>query len=300
MCGDRRDDGVRLLAGQRRKRRLEPCDCLLSVPFEKVDLCEPRRDEGGRTGLTLGLVRVMSLVEERSGPARFVRPLGHLSGEVCERGRCERVLAELGRLLEVPLRLGCGTERRGAISRLGKSVTRLLLDLLRVRRVGCRSVRGQVVGGQHLDDFFLAEAGAQERGGREVLRAPVTLAQGLVGDVADEVLQEAVLAVLGRARVGLTREHFLADEGTEHTLEVGFRVVAQRGEAVLGEGLAEHCAVLQQAAFLRRQAVEPRGDQRVQRFGHLERLDLAHRPVDRALLDERAPVEQHPHRLHGV
>ena len=49
-----------------------------------------------------------------------------------------------------------------------------------------------------------------------------------------------------------------------------------------------------------RQTVEAGGDQRVKRFRHLERLDLADGPVDRAFLDERAAVEQHPHRLDCV
>ncbi len=38
----------------------------------------------------------------------------------------------------------------------------------------------------------------------------------------------------------------------------------------------------------------------VQRLGHLERLDLARRPIERAFLDEQAAIEQHPHRLDRV
>ena len=49
-------------------------------------------------------------------------------------------------------------------------------------------------------------------GGSEVRGSALSLRERLVGDVADEVLQEAVLAVLGRARVGLHDEHLLAHE----------------------------------------------------------------------------------------
>ena len=46
--------------------------------------------------------------------------------------------------------------------------------------------------------------------------------------------------------------------------------------------------------------VEPRGDERVQRLGHVERLDLARRSVDVAVALEQPAVEQHAHRLDGV
>ena len=48
------------------------------------------------------------------------------------------------------------------------------------------------------------------------------------------------------------------------------------------------------------QPVEPRGDQRVQRLGHLERLDLAGQAVHVALAYEQPAVEEHPHGLDRV
>ena len=62
---------------------------------------------------------------------------------------------------------------------------------------------------------------------------------------------------------------------------------AKRRERVLRERLAEHGAVLEQSALLRGQAVEPGGDQRVQRLRHLQRLDLAGQPVRRPIRDEQ-------------
>ena len=73
-----------------------------------------------------------------------------------------------------------------------------------------------------------------------------------------------------------------------------------RRESLARERLAENGCVLEQAALLRRQPVEARGDEPVQRLGHLERRDLAGRAVDRAFLNEQSAVEQHPHRLDCV
>ena len=64
--------------------------------------------------------------------------------------------------------------------------------------------------------------------------------------------------------------------------------------------LPEHRGVLDDAPLLRREAVEAGGDERVQRLGHLERLDRAGRAVDVAVAREQAAVEEHPHRLDRV
>ena len=53
---------------------------------------------------------------------------------------------------------------------------------------------------------------AQVRGGSQVPGAALALRQRLVRDVPHEVLEESVLAVLGRTRVGLDAEHLLAYE----------------------------------------------------------------------------------------
>ena len=129
---------------------------------------------------------------------------------------------------------------------------------------------------------------------------PFAARERLVRDVPDEVLEETVLAVLGRARVGLEREHLLADEPCEEGAEVSAPASAEGRQPSLGERLAEHGAVLEQPPLVRREAVEPRGDQGMQRLGDVERGDLARGPVDGAVLDEIAAVEEHAHGLDGV
>ena len=55
---------------------------------------------------------------------------------------------------------------------------------------------------------------------RQMLLAAVALRERVVGDLADQVLQEAVLAVLGRTRIGLQPEQLLAHEPGEHRFEL--------------------------------------------------------------------------------
>ena len=88
--------------------------------------------------------------------------------------------------------------------------------------------------GDHLDHLVLVagERRAQVLGRGEVPRPALALRERLVGDVADEVLEEAVLAVLGRARVGLDAEHLLAHERREQRLELAPRQPRERGERV--------------------------------------------------------------------
>ena len=69
------------------------------------------------------------------------------------------------------------------------------------------------MGCDHLDDLFLLrERRLEMRRRREMPSPALPLRQRLVGDVADEILEEAVLPVLGRAWVGLDAEHLLPDE----------------------------------------------------------------------------------------
>ena len=73
---------------------------------------------------------------------------------------------------------------------------------------------GEVVRCDHLDHllFLLREGCAQVGGGCEVSGTTLSFRERLVGDVADEVLEEPVLAVLGRAGIGLHAEHLLSYE----------------------------------------------------------------------------------------
>ena len=136
-------------------------------------------------------------------------------------------------------------------------------------------------------------------GGGEVAHPALTLRQRLIGDVTDEVLQEPVLTMLGRAWVGLERHHLLAHERREERIELRLSLTGESGKASACKCLAEHRSVLEQTPFVRGD-VKPRRDQRVQRLGNLERVDRAHRPVHRTFLDKCTAVEQHAHSLDGV
>jgi hypothetical protein len=140
----------------------------------------------------------------------------------------------------------------------------------------------------------------QELRRREVLRLALAPRDRLVGDPLDEVLEEGVLPVLGRAPVGLDREQLLANERRERGFELRLGQTCERAQSLLREDLAEHRRVLEQPPLISGEAVEARGDQRVQRLRHLERPDRTERPVRVPLAREQAAIEQHAHRLDGV
>ena len=85
----------------------------------------------------------------------------------------------------------------------------------------------------HLDDLVLVggERPRQILGRSQVLRPPLALRKRLVGDVPDEVLQEAVLAALRRTRIGLHTEHLLAHERGEQRLELASAAPASAASA---------------------------------------------------------------------
>ena len=116
-----------------------------------------------------------------------------------------RVLREPGRLLEVAPRFRHGGQRAGPLAGPRQQLSGARPDFGRVFGVRLRLVGGEVVGGHDLDDLPLrvAEAGFEQRGGRQVTRLTLTTGERLVGDAPDQVLQEAVLAAFGGARVGL-------------------------------------------------------------------------------------------------
>ena len=98
-------------------------------------------------------------------------------------------------------------------------------------------------------------------GGGQVLGAPLALRQRLVGDLPEQVLEEPVLAVLGRARVGLEPEHLLADEAAEQPLQLARSSSrSSAASAPRSERLPEHGGVAEQPPLLGRQPVQPRGD----------------------------------------
>jgi hypothetical protein len=97
---------------------------------------------------------------------------------------------------------------------------------VRVVRIGHRVVGVEVVRGDDLDDLALlggGECSLQVLRSREMPDPPLVLRERLVGNVPDEILEEAVLAMLRRPWIGLDPEYFLADQPGEERLEVVLR-----------------------------------------------------------------------------
>jgi hypothetical protein len=228
-------------------------------------------------------------------------PQGHDPGALVQARLLVRLLRERGRLREVVLGLLTRGERGRALACPCEEIARALLDLRRVGIVRGCLVRRQVMRGEHLDDLLLGgERLLDLRCGGEMAGLALALRERLVGDTTHEVLEEAVLPVLGRAWIGLDREHLLAHQAGEQHSELVVREAGQASDRLLRERLPEHGGVLEQAPLIGGEPVEASRDQGLQRLGHLERLDRPHRPVHASLLNEQPPVEQHAHRLDCV
>src|SRR4051794_18078232 len=163
----------------------------------EVELRELCRDSGCRTCEP-------ELVEDRTRqleePPRLLVPAAprrHAARIGMKLRTPDGVIRELGRLLEMSLRLARRAQRRCALARPEEHLARLHLDLARVLCVRDCTVGVEVVRRQHLDDLVLVDEGRlQIRGRGEMSRMPLALRERLVRDVANEVLEEAVLAVL--------------------------------------------------------------------------------------------------------
>src|SRR5207248_253380 len=77
-------------------------------------------------------------------------------------------------------------------------------------------------------------------GSREVLLASLPLRQRLVGNVAEQVLEERVLTLLGRARIRLQSQNFSPHHAGQERLHLLDFETAQRRQRLRGERLAEH------------------------------------------------------------
>ena len=95
-------------------------------------------------------------------------------------------------------------------------VARAAAQVCGVRRVRHCLERGHVVRGDDLDDLVLlgAEGVREELRRGEVLRLALAARERFVCDALDDVLQERVLAALGRQRIGLDGEDLLAQRAT--------------------------------------------------------------------------------------
>ena len=161
--------------------------------------------------VALLLVQLDRLLEQPARRVRITSARGHLAGAVEQRRLLRPILRQLRCLFEVASRFRGRGERGGALPGPRQHRTRLLLDLGCICRVRACLVGGQVMGGDHLDHLVLVggEGSAQVGGGCEMPGATLSLRERLVGDMSDKVLEEPVLAVLGRAGICLDAQHLL-------------------------------------------------------------------------------------------
>jgi hypothetical protein len=137
-----------------------------------------------------------------------------LAGSFEQQGPFEGLVGQVYRALEGALRVFSRRECGGSLGCAHEPVPRPRLDRCGILIVGGRPLRIQEVSGDDLGDLVRVDAGVSRevRRGGEVLRLPITSAERLVRDPLHERLQEAVLASLGRAGIGVEHEHLLPHE----------------------------------------------------------------------------------------
>src|SRR3989442_119005 len=113
----------------------------------------------------------------------------HLAGALEQPRALEVVIHERRRLLEIMLGFLTRGERRRPLARAREEVAGALLDLVRVAVLWFGFVRGEVMGGEHLDHLLLCDERPLEmRGGSEMTSLALAFRECLVGDPPDEIL----------------------------------------------------------------------------------------------------------------
>ncbi len=307
--------GPRLAAFERVEGLLEQRAGGIDLAREDQDQREPREGLGPHDLVFARPLGGKEALEQRPGLVGPSGPQHHLGQRHRRRpaGRppvlleqidrpAESLLGDLGGLLEIPLRLRPQRQRRRRPSRRGQRLERSRAkrgDVVGVR-IGADPLL--VMGREHLGDVAeLTRPGPLEmaRGG-DVVGLARAARQHPVRDRAQQRLEEVVLASLGRARIIIAGEHLLGHEPIEDRLDLGLGPAAHRRCGGRGERLAEHGGILEQRALAGRKPVEPRGDERLQRLGHVEVRDVSGDHVPRAFLGEQATVLEHADRLDRV
>jgi hypothetical protein len=200
-----------------------------------------------------------------------IRPLGTLGAE-----RGQRALVDRRRLEDVEL--------EGAVPREDEVARRRFLQALRLFGRARRSrelERLAVVMCQQLGAILRAVVRErfQPLGGQPVLLGPARSWNRAVGDVADEHVQERVLALALDRRPPFPAQEVSAREPLQPLLESPAVGVRDRRHGAGPKHLSDDCGVLDQLLVFRRKAVDPRGDHALHGLGQRE---LA---VEAALVD---------------
>ena len=213
----------------------------------------------------------------------------------------ERIVGQLGGLREVPCRLAGGSERACTVARSNERRPCPLAKLRRVRVARTGAIGVEVMRGEHSRDLVVAiplagrcAAAARCRAFRSRTKA-CRRRRGAADPGGTRAGSRS-----GESGSSLDREDLLAQQRLQMRLELGLAEAGERGEPLARERLAEHGRILHEPPLDRLERVEPRGRERVQRLGDLERLDRAGRAVLVAVTLQQAAVEQHPHGLDRV
>ncbi len=199
--------------------------------------------------------------------------------------------------------IAVGAPRRAELERplrrAAKRNPRLRGDGRAFGTAGMRLVRVDVVLRQDARQLLVAERLVVARR-RQVPCSPVVAGQGGVGDLAQQPLDEPILAPLRRARIVVPHQDLAAAEVVQHSVDVvGIRAGdgAERGRA---ERESQHRCVLHERALRRRKAIDPRGDERMERFRHGELAEIADGAEGVAVALDAAVIQQRAHRLDRI
>ena len=207
------------------RRRLR--DATSGVEGERI------ADEGGHDRSTIR-ARPCQLERPCRVPDRFFDQPGAEPGVA---GGCVELLllcwiaGHLERLLQEPRRLHEGAERSGAFRGAPKCHASLCGDRFALWTVRLGLVRRHVVLRQCASDPFVIEGLEVPRGG-DVQAPPIAPCERPVGHLPDEALDEPVLALVGRPRVGIEGQHLAPDERPQSRGHVVRRQTADGREGI--------------------------------------------------------------------
>ena len=186
---------------------------------------DQRPAERGRHARGRGPVATLAMEGERAAKERV--GLAGVPGVHRRDPRPREELGLVGRprrdrqgLLEEGHGLLVGAERGGPLGRAPEGDPRLAGERVAFRTVGRVDVRGEIVAGERPGQLVRAE-GLEEPRRREVADLAVGLREGVVRDLADERLDERVLAPLRAPRVRVERQELAVDKASHARLEGG-------------------------------------------------------------------------------
>ena len=220
------------------------------------------------------------------------------------RGQCgvgrSRRRTEFGGLRKAATAAGQRPGARCAFTGLDESGYRTLSHALHVRVVGDGGQRIKVVPGDDVGDLFAVtrERGTQVVSHREMPSLAVVPGQCVVGDLAQHVVREAVVAALRRERVGGDLEHLAADEVGQprpHFFGVATRDPDQR---IGGKRRTQHRGICDQRAHRRVERVQASRQQAVQAVRNRECAEVAFESVHAVARHDDVPVDECADRLH--